>query len=132
MSRRVFVGALALCQLLVVGCGGAGTQPIPQEPIAVSISPISASLLVSATAHFSAIVTGTPQTKVLFTVLEGNSGGVVAADGTYVASSIAGTYHVRVSSDADPKVHYNRRFLDLSRDTGLVDFVWWGCFRAAS
>ena len=98
-------GSFALSHLLVVGCGGGGTQLAPQEPIAVSISPTSASLLVSATARFSATVSGTAETGVLFLVLEGSSGGMVAADGTYIAPSAPGAYHVRVSSDADPKVY---------------------------
>ena len=105
MSRRVFAWVLALSQLPVVGCGERGTQAIPQEPIAVAISPTSANMLVSAPTRFSAAVRGTPQTGVLFVVLEGSRGGVVRADGTYVAPPISGTYHVRASSDADPKVY---------------------------
>jgi hypothetical protein len=105
MSRRVFAWVLALSQLPVVGCGERGTQAIPQEPIAVAISPTSANMLVSAPTRFSAAVRGTPQTGVLFVVLEGSRGGVVRADGTYVAPPIPGTYHVRASSDADPRVH---------------------------
>lgn len=45
MSRCVFVWVLALFHLLVVGCGGGGTQPIPQDPIAVSISPARSACL---------------------------------------------------------------------------------------
>jgi hypothetical protein len=86
------VSSCGSLHLLVVGCGGAGTQHSPQEPIAVSISPPSASMLVSAAARFSATVTGPSQAGVLFVVLEGNTGGVVATDGTYVAPSIPGTY----------------------------------------
>ena len=74
MSRRVFAWVLRMSPLPAVGCGERGTQAIPQEPIAVAISPTSANMLVSTPTRFSAAVRGTPQTGVLFAVLEGSRG----------------------------------------------------------
>lgn len=98
-----FVFAIVLTTF-VVGCGGGGSTPSPQEPVAISISPSSATTLVSASARFSATVTGTSHTGVSYSVVEAG-GGAVAPDGSYVAPATPGTYHVRVTSDADPTRH---------------------------
>ena len=67
--------------------------------ISVSISPVSASLLVGAVQTFTATVTGSSNTAVTWAVQE-SAGGVVNA-GTYTAPSTAGTFHVVATSAAD-------------------------------
>lgn len=101
MFRLAFAVVLTV---FIVGCGGGGSTPPPQEPVAISISPTSATMLVSAGARFSGTVTGTSHAAVSYSVLEAN-GGAVAPDGSYVAPATPGTYHVRVTSDADPTRH---------------------------
>ncbi|HKT24956.1 MAG TPA: kelch repeat-containing protein [Terriglobales bacterium] len=101
MFRLVFAVVLTT---FVIGCGGGGSTTAPQEPVAISISPSSATMLVSASARFSATVSGTSYTGISYSVIEAN-GGSVAPDGSYVAPSTPGIYHVRVTSDADPTRH---------------------------
>jgi hypothetical protein len=103
------VGARLSCVLLLlisVGCGGgAGTQPAPQpqpSPIAVNISPQSASLLLGTSLSFTAVVTGTSNTGVNYSVVEGNVGGNIAGNGDYLAPTQPGTFRVRATSIADP------------------------------
>src|SRR6185437_5596400 len=101
MFRLVFAVVLTA---FVIGCGGGGSTSAPQEPVTISISPASATILVSASTRFSVTVSGTSHTATSYSVIEAN-GGSVATDGSYVAPSTPGTYHVRATSDADPTRH---------------------------
>ena len=69
--------------------------------VSVAISPTSASLSTGATRQFTATVSGTSNTAVTWSVLEGG-GGTVSATGLYTAPATAGTYRVRATSVADP------------------------------
>ena len=101
MFRLVFAVVLTA---FVIGCGGEESTSAPQEPVTISISPTSATILVSASTRFSVTVSGTSHTATSYSVIEAN-GGSVATDGSYVAPSTPGTYHVRATSDADPTRH---------------------------
>jgi hypothetical protein len=91
-----------LCAAVNVSCGGGGDIPTPPpSQIAISIAPTAANLLVRSNTAFTATVTGSSNTAVTFSIMEGNTGGQITATGSYVAPVIPGTYHVRVTSVAD-------------------------------
>jgi plastocyanin len=52
--------------------------------------------------QFRATVRGASDESVTWSVLEGREGGTVSQDGTYIGSSVAGTFHVVAASNADP------------------------------
>jgi len=68
------------------------------QPIAVSLSPTSASLQASGQQQFTAYVSGTSNTAVNWSA----SGGTITSGGLYTAPSTAGTYTVKAVSAADP------------------------------
>ena len=70
-------------------------------PVAVTISPTSATLLVGGTQQFAAAVTETTNTAVTWSVQEG-AGGTVTATGLYTAPVVAGSFHIISTSVADP------------------------------
>ena len=67
-------------------------------PVAVSISPTSASILVNATQQFTATVTGTTNTSVTWSV---TGGGSVSSSGLFTAPSSAASCTVKATSVAD-------------------------------
>lgn len=71
--------------------------------ITVSISPKTVTVGTSKTVGFLATVTGTDDQSVTWSVVE-NGGGTVSDIGLYTAPQEPGTFHVRVSSVADPSV----------------------------
>lgn len=68
------------------------------EPVVVTVSPASATLVPGATATFTATVTGTSNTAVTWTA----SGGSITPGGVFTAPMTAGNYTVTATSDADP------------------------------
>jgi Abnormal spindle-like microcephaly-assoc'd, ASPM-SPD-2-Hydin len=68
------------------------------QPIAVSLSPTSASLQAGGQQQFTAYVSGTSNTAVNWSA----SGGTITSGGLYTAPSTAGTYSVKAVSAADP------------------------------
>jgi hypothetical protein len=101
MNTRI--GALVLFALLAIldvitGCGGGGTTTASIE---VSISPSTANLNQGGTQPFAAIVNGTSNTAVNWTVQEGAAGGSVNNMGVYTAPNKGGTFHVIATSQAD-------------------------------
>jgi len=107
MANRI--RALVLFALLVVltdcggGRGGSGNPiPIPiPVPIAVSIAPATTSLLQGGMQAFTAIITGTSNSAVNWSVQEGAAGGSITNMGVYTAPNISGTFHVIATSQAD-------------------------------
>src|SRR5579864_5998013 len=65
--------------------------------VAVSISPVSASLISGGTQQFTATVTGTSNTAVTWST----TGGTITANGLYTSPATAGTYSVTATSVAD-------------------------------
>jgi hypothetical protein len=78
------------------------TATITVNGVTVTISPASASVTAGGTKSFSATVTGTSNTQVTWSVVEGASGGAITSSGTYSAPAATGTYHVKSTSVADP------------------------------
>jgi hypothetical protein len=78
---------------LCPGSGGVGVR--------VSVSPVSVSLAEGGTQNFSATVTGSSDTAVIWSVDEAGGGTIDAATGHYLAPLGAGTFHVRATSHAD-------------------------------
>jgi len=103
------VTASAMRTLLIVGvallaaCSGPGAPP-PQAStgIVVTVTPATAQVAPAGTRDFSALVTGTVDTSVTWSIEEGTAGGSVSTSGAYTAPDAAGTYHVVASSNADP------------------------------
>lgn len=83
--------------------------------VVVTISPESAEVVAGKAFDFSATVSGTDDTQVIWTVQEGEAGGRVVTRGAkakggrvsslavYTAPSTPGTYHLLATSKADPR-----------------------------
>jgi hypothetical protein len=69
--------------------------------VSVTIAPPQVTLFMSAQQHFSATVTGAPDTSVTWSVLE-SAGGTIDANGLYTAPAAVGSYHLAATSHADP------------------------------
>ncbi len=70
-------------------------------PVSVSITPETDTLGPSGKRTFAALVSGTKNTAVTWSVLEAASGGMIDTNGDYIAPSAQGTFHVVVTSVAD-------------------------------
>jgi lysophospholipase L1-like esterase len=101
-------GTAALLAMLTGACGGGtdidGTAGgTPASGIAVDVAPASPTVPATAVQPFAASVTGTVDSRVIWTIREGSPvGGAVTASGGYTAPSTAGTFHVVATSVADP------------------------------
>jgi hypothetical protein len=98
LAPLLLLGALAAC-----GPEGSLTSPGGQG-VEVAVAPPTAKLATGAPLAFAAAVTGTVDTSVTWEVVE-PGGGTVDAAGTYRAPAVAGIYHVRARSKADPAAH---------------------------
>jgi hypothetical protein len=87
--------ATAACYPGMLGTPDGGTL------IVVAIAPPSVTLQAGASQRFQGGVYGTTDLVVAWSVQE-IGGGSIAGDGTYTAPATAGTYHVVVTSHADP------------------------------
>ncbi len=70
--------------------------------VAVAIAPRSAAVDSCRTASFTAVVTGSSDRTVTWSISEGAAGGTISAAGLYTAPTTAGTYHVVATSRASP------------------------------
>lgn len=113
--RRTLCAGLLTASALTLGCGGGGVGPVapppppPPPPITVSVTPVSGSVLLGNTLSFSASVSGTSDTAVLWTVngvLGGNAAiGTITAGGLYTASAdlpVPASVEIRATTHADP------------------------------
>lgn len=78
------------------------TVTSPPAPVAVAVTPATGSVDACRTLALTATVTGSTNTAVTWSVVEGAAGGSIAANGTYTAPDTAGTYHLKATSVADP------------------------------
>jgi len=97
------LAAVAIVMLTgVAACGGtASSSAGDSQAVDVQVTPPSAQLAPQGTVGFAAAVTGTVDTSVTWQVAEAG-GGSVDTSGRYTAPASGGTYHVVVSSRADP------------------------------
>jgi hypothetical protein len=70
--------------------------------VLVSVTPSAITVGPGNARSFSASVSGTTIPGVVWSVLEGPAGGLVDANGNYVAPSAPGTYHVLATSSGNP------------------------------
>jgi 6-phosphogluconolactonase (cycloisomerase 2 family) len=70
--------------------------------VSVAVEPAMITLSFGKTQRFNAIISGSADTAVTWTIQEGERGGVIQPDGTYTAPGVAGSYHLIVTSRADP------------------------------
>lgn len=104
--KRVWLSRVLLVVVAAItGCGG-GTPPpagvqAAQTGVVVTLSPGSVNLDACEQTSFSALVTGSSNAGVVWSVQEGDAGGTISAGGVYTAPSAAGTYHVIATSSAD-------------------------------
>jgi hypothetical protein len=80
------------------------TVTVRPGAVQVVVRPAAVTLAVNGTRRLSAQVTGSPDTAVLWSVTEGNSGGIVDATGLYTAPATVGTFHVVAASHANPTI----------------------------
>ena len=90
-------GLILVPVLWMSGCGGGSSH----QPIAITLTPGTTSLMVGQSASFTALVVNASSTAVTWSVREGASGGSITAGGVYTAPMKAGTYHVMAVSVAD-------------------------------
>ena len=86
------------------GFGEASAGGDAATKISVTVAPAVAHVAPGLTAVFSAAVSGTTDMSVVWSVLEGASGGSIDAAGRYTAPATAGTYHVVAQSHAAANV----------------------------
>ena len=68
--------------------------------VAVAINPPFVTTTLNKPTQFSAVVSGTANTAVTWSVVEAG-GGIISAAGAYVAPNVRGTYHATATSQAD-------------------------------
>lgn len=71
--------------------------------VGVIINPSTFSIAPNSTMILTSSVTGTDDSRITWTIVEGVSGGTITSSGTYTAPATAGTYHVKAVSAADPR-----------------------------
>ncbi|MCX5731595.1 MAG: hypothetical protein NTY18_09645, partial [Deltaproteobacteria bacterium] len=101
MTHRTVLASL-LAALFASACGAPSSQSAVLDPpagqtVTVQTLPVDVSVAPGATFQFSAQVTGTSYTSVVWSVAEAG-GGAVDANGLYTAPAIEGTFHVRADS----------------------------------
>ncbi len=100
MRKWIMLLLMGLIAATVWSCGSGGFSGITN--VAVTVAPSAVTLASRQTQNFTATVTGTPITAVLWSVQEGNGGSIDSTTGAYTAPAITGTFHVVATSVADP------------------------------
>ena len=88
-------------------CGNAETSSDPgAQSVQVGVQPSSTTLGFGQTLTLQAVVTGTANTAVTWSIVEqGSAVGTITSGGLYTAPGVAGTFHIRAVSAADPTVY---------------------------
>ena len=102
-SARLKTLSLISAMALAPACGAKVTGGGERQGIGVALVPPSAEVVPGGAVAFDAVVTGTTNTSVRWSVQEA-SGGTIDASGLYTAPSSPATYHVVATSVADPSV----------------------------
>ena len=99
--RRMGLGIVSALALGSACGGGHGpSQPPTPQMVSVAISPPGASVRTGGTQAFQAMVSGSSNQAVTWSVIE-STGGAINAVGLYSAPAVAGTFHVQAISAAD-------------------------------
>jgi hypothetical protein len=98
--------AVITLSLLATACGtgsvkAAGAATAGQD-VTVEVTPATTNVAVSGQQAFAAVVTGTANTGVTWSIREGTGGGTVDSAGLYTAPASTGTFNVVATSLADP------------------------------
>ncbi len=117
-SRKVLIVLMVVLALGVLGVIYLMSRPaakhIAAGNVTITVTPTEAEVAAGAAQDFSASVSGSGDTDVTWSVVEGNSGGTivshgaqaqggsVASLGSYTAPPTPGTYHIVATSKADP------------------------------
>jgi hypothetical protein len=104
MRSAPFHLSLAICLLAgqLAACTAKSALPTSDaQTVNVDVQPKSADVLPSGSTSFVAVVTGSVDTGVVWTIEEAG-GGTVDANGLYVAPSTTGVFHVLATSRAAP------------------------------
>jgi hypothetical protein len=94
-GTRLIVGLVA-CVLQACDLYPSGAA----QSVGVDVQPATTAVAPGGQVKFAAVVTGTVNTKVAWTILE-TGGGAIDSTGLYTAPTTAGTFHVRASSPVD-------------------------------
>lgn len=85
------------------GSAGDGGSSAPDASgITVAVDPAAATVNRGATQNFAATVAGSSNPRVVWSIEEGERGGVVTTRGRYTAGTSTGTFHIIATSEADP------------------------------
>ena len=82
--------------------GRSATAFVSVSTISVKLSPQAVTLAPEAMQQFTALVTGSTDTRVSWTITEGPQGGSIDQAGTYTAPPAGGTFHLVAKSIVDP------------------------------
>jgi len=88
--------------VLAAACGSGSSTPAASaaQAVSVGINPTQATVAPGGQQAFTATVSGTANTAVTWSVLEGDVGGTIDTSGLYSAPGAPGTYHVVATSQA--------------------------------
>jgi hypothetical protein len=97
---RTAVAALAL--FATMACGGTANDMAAAQGVTVGVQPDHAEVPPRGTQGFAALVTGSAETAVSWSVQGGTGSGSISSAGLYTAPATTGTFTVVATSAADP------------------------------
>lgn len=125
--KELVIGSLILVLSMAVlpGCtqtkSGVNSNPPSPTVVGVSIAPTAVSIQTGTEATFTAIVTGSPNTAVTWSVREPSGCGSITPAGVYTAPASATTCHVVATSVADPTKFAQATVTVTSSGSGTVN-----------
>lgn len=109
MSFRLAIIVVSLSlTFALVGCGGGGSAGSDSSGVTITITPATANVATRSTQEFMVVVTGTSDTRVLWSIQEGPAGGTIVPKAgnsqiaVYTAPDVWNRFHVIATSVADP------------------------------
>jgi hypothetical protein len=99
LVRRLLILGMVILVFLA-GCGG-GSSSTESQAVIIRISPSSVNVVQGGNQNFTSSVTGSSNTGVTWSVMEGAAGGTITSSGQYTAPNAAGLFHVVATSQAD-------------------------------
>lgn len=101
------------------------TVTAPPSNVTVSISPASVTMFTGSAQQFTPKVSDPSNSGVTWTIQEGSIGGTLAAgySGLYISSLTPGTYHIVVTSNADPTKSATANVTTIAPPAGSGSFT---------